>query len=489
MIRDEQVCSKKILLRIVLLYWAIVVVSFFIARNSFNYSDSKSESVTPFAYSEELTDGIIILQIADITTDDLNAVELLLGTYGRYNTGKILVKVLNPDSSEILSTGILDISTVEDYCYNEVSFDTPVKGYKGQSIIIEISSVGCSPGNAVTLYYGNSINTGRVVISADVLDLHYATINGNQLNGQLCIKLIGRTYSNATIHYWIIASLIFAVGAIYTLAWGWKGYVKGKHNAIYVVCAIMGKYSFLLKQLVIRDFKVKYKRSVLGVAWSFLNPLLTMLVQYMIFSTLFRSNIDNYGVYLLIGIIFFNYFSETVSLGMTSITGNSTLINKVYLPKYIYPVSKVLSSLVNFTISLIPLILVIVITGTRLHLSIILLAYDLICFIGFVTGMVLILSTLMVFFRDVQFLWSVLSMVWMYMTPIFYPATIIPEKYFTLYKMNPLYQYITFARTLIIDGVSPVPESFLYCLFWSFISLFLGIMVFKKEKEKFVLYI
>lgn len=486
---DEEASSKKNLIKIALLYWLIVVVSYCVAGNAFKYYDSKSESITPSAYCGELVDGMIIQQISKIYTDDLNAIELLVGTYGRNNTGKIVIRVLDPESLAILSIGTLDVSFIDDYSYNNVLFDTPVTGYNGRYVLFEISSLGCSKGNAITLYYGNSINAGRFSVGADVLSLQFATLNGKQLEGQLCFSIIGRTYSNATFYYWIMAIALFFIVSLYIIVWGWKGYLNGKHNAIYVVCAMMGKYSFLLKQLVIRDFKVKYKRSVLGMAWSFLNPLLSMLVQYMVFSTLFNSDIKNYGVYLLIGIIFFNYFSETISLGMVSITGNSTLINKVYLPKYIYPVSKVLSSFVNFSISLIPLLLVIIITGTRLNFSILLIVYDLICFIGFVIGMVLILSTLMVFFRDVQFLWSVLSMVWMYLTPIFYPASIIPNKFLTIYKMNPLYQYITFARTLIIDGVSPTPDLYLSCLIWSFVSLFFGIIIFKKEKEKFVLYI
>lgn len=487
--REEQIASKKNLIRIALIYWLVVIISFLVAGNAFRYSDYRSDTISPLADCGELVDGSVIRQYLDVTTDELYSVELILGTYGRANTGTLNVKIIDPETSEMLTSGTLDISAVSDNTYQGIWLNEPVRGYKGKSVLLEVSTVGCNPGNAITLYYGNSVSAGRFTISGDMLDLKYATLNGSELNGQLCFASVGRTYSNAIIYYWGIATIIFAIAAVYTLAWGWKGYVSGNHNAVYVICAIMGKYSFLLRQLVSRDFKVKYKRSVLGMAWSFLNPLLTMAVQYVVFSTLFKSNIPNYVVYLLTGIIFFNYFSETVSLGMTSITGNASLINKVYLPKYIYPVSKVFSSFINFALSLIPLFLVMLFTGTRFHLSMILLVYDLICFIGFVIGMVLILSTLMVFFRDVQFLWSVLSMVWMYLTPIFYPASIIPERFLTLYKMNPMYQYITFARIVIIDGVSPGPTGYLWCLLCAIVSLTFGIIIFKKQKEKFILYI
>ncbi len=487
--REEQINSKKSLIKIAIIYWLVVVISFLVAGNAFRYSDYRSDSVSPLADSGELVDGDVLRQDVSITTDEFYTIELLLGTYGRANSGILNINVIDPETSAILTSGTIDISTVSDNTYQGIWFNEPVSGYKGKTILLEISTTGCQPGNAITIYYGNSVSAGRFTISGDMLDLKYATLNGSELNGQLCFVSIGRTYSNAILYYWGIAFIFFIISLAYILLGGWKWYVNGKHNAVYVICAIMGKYSFLLKQLVLRDFKVKYKRSVLGMAWSFLNPLLTMTVQYLVFSTLFKSNISNYVVYLLTGIIFFNYFSETVSLGMTSITGNATLINKVYLPKYIYPVSKVFSSFINFALSLIPLFLVMLFTGTRFHLSMILLVYDLICFIGFVIGMVLILSTLMVFFRDVQFLWSVLSMIWMYLTPIFYPASIIPERFLTLYKMNPLYQYITFARIVIIDGVSPGPTGYLWCLLCAIVSLTLGIIIFKKQKEKFILYI
>ena len=118
------------------------------------------------------------------------------------------------------------------------------------------------------------------------------------------------------------------------------------------------KYRFLIRQLVSRDFKSKYKRSVFGVLWSFLNPLLTMFVQYIVFSNLFRFDIPYYPVYLLCGIIMFNYFSEACGMTLGSIVGNASLITKVYMPKYIYPLTRVLSSFVNLLISMVPLFIV-----------------------------------------------------------------------------------------------------------------------------------
>lgn len=253
--------------------------------------------------------------------------------------------------------------------------------------------------------------------------------------------------------------------------------------------AAIKRYRFLIKQLVIRDFKLKYKRSVLGVFWSFLNPLLTMGVQYIVFSKLFRFDIDYYPVYLLAGIVMFNYFSEACMLTLSSVVGNAQLINKVYVPKYIYPLTRVLSSLINLVISMIPLILVALFAGLRPSFSYILIIFPLLCIAVFSLGLGMLLATSMVFFRDTQFLWGVLSMIWMYLTPIFYPASILPEKTLWIVKANPLYYYVDFVRTCVISGASPDAGTYLLCLLWAFVMLALGAFVFKRHQDDFILWI
>lgn len=256
-----------------------------------------------------------------------------------------------------------------------------------------------------------------------------------------------------------------------------------------MLCSMVFKYGFLTRQLVSRDFKTKYKRSVLGVGWSILNPLLTMLVHYVVFSTLFSNGTKNYPVYLLTGIVFFSFFSEAINMGMSSITSNAALIKKVYVPKYIFPVSRVLSSLINLGTSMIPLLAVMLLTGTWPKLSTLLLVFDILCLIVFVMGMSLLLSTCMTFFQDTQFLWGVVSMIWMYLTPIFYMDTIIPEKFLGVYHMNPMYQYINFARTCIIEGVSPSPISYLWCILAVLVAFIAGTAVFRKNQDRFVMYL
>lgn len=264
---------------------------------------------------------------------------------------------------------------------------------------------------------------------------------------------------------------------------------KGKSNFVVTFLILCTKYKSLLGQLVNRDFKIKYKRSVLGVVWSFVNPLMMMIVQYVIFSTLFKSDTPNYPVYLITGTILYTFFNEAAGFGLASITGNASLIKKVYIPKYIYPLSKLISSFINFGISLILLAIIMVFTKCNFTINLALLIFDILCLSMFTFGIILILATLNTFFQDTQFLWGVICTIWMYFTPIFYTERIIPEKYIQLYHMNPLYQYINFARICIIDGQAPDLICYVYCLLPAVIMLVIGLLVFRRKQDKFVLYL
>lgn len=249
------------------------------------------------------------------------------------------------------------------------------------------------------------------------------------------------------------------------------------------------KYRFLMEQLVLRDFKTKYKRSILGVFWSFLNPLLMMTIQYAVFMNLFKFDIENYAVYLLSGIIFFNFFIEATTQAMTSIVGNAPLITKVYVPKYIFPVSRVFSSVINLLLSVIPLALVMIFSGMRITWSILLLPFGIMCMIIFTIGVSLVLSSIMVFFRDTQFLWGVITTAWMYATPIIYPESILTANILLIMKFNPMYHFVRFNRIILLHGVSPEPKAYLYCIVFALATLILGVFLFKKTQDKFVLYI
>jgi len=265
--------------------------------------------------------------------------------------------------------------------------------------------------------------------------------------------------------------------------------MRGKTSYFFAVFGVLKKYGFLIRQLVSRDFKTRYKRSVLGVFWSLLNPLLTMMVQYIVFSTLFKSDIDNYPVYLLTGLVAFNFFTEGVGQALTSIVGNASLITKVYLPKYVYPVTRVLSSGINLLMSLIPLLLAAVITKEPFTKAYLMAPYFLVCVVVFTTGFGMIMASAMTFFRDMQFLWGILSMLWMYLTPVFYPISIVEVESRKYFGYNPMLHYVNALRSIVMDGTTPRPAEFAVCTLWAAVVLALGCVIFKKTQDKFVFYI
>lgn len=264
---------------------------------------------------------------------------------------------------------------------------------------------------------------------------------------------------------------------------------KGNNELSMGMFRSLKRYSFLIEQLVSRDFRLKYKKSLLGVFWSFLNPLLYMAVLYVVFSELFRFDIENYPVYLLSGIVMFNFFSEATTLTMNSIINSAALIKKVFVPKYIYPLTRTLSSMINLLISMIPLLAAVLISGIRPSPSFILIIVPIICISVFSLGIGMMLASSMTFFRDTQYLWGVISMAWMYLTPIFYPISILPDGAVWLVKANPLYYYVDFMRTCILEGSAPAAIDYATCFGSAAITLLLGIIIFNKSQDEFILHL
>ena len=479
--------SKRLMAIWAACYWILAVTIYLVAGQQFHYTAVTSDALSATTTVGELVDGMTITQRLIAPAESLTGFDLMTATYGRSNTGT-LHAVFTNNAGEVVAAKDIDIATLPESKYFTISLDSVAQVQAGDPLTLTLTTTGCMPGNTITIYCGDTIVAGRFDIVQSISEADRYTINGVPGAGKLCVKVNCIRTLTFYRDYWLIIGGAFAALALLCLYW-WRGAKDGRNNPLVAVCMLFTRYGFLIRQLVSRDFKTKYKRSALGMAWSFLNPLLTMSVQYVVFSTLFQSDIPNYPVYLLSGIVFFNFFSEAVSMGMTSITGNASLIKKVYMPKYIYPVSRILSSLVNFALAIIPLLLVMLITGTAFTPALLLLIFDMLCLLGFVTGMSLLLTTAMTFFQDTQFLWGVVSMMWMYLTPLFYPESIIPAQFLTVYHMNPMYQYITFARICIIDGVSPEPMAYLWCILSSVVVLGLGILTFKRHQDKFVLYL
>ncbi len=251
------------------------------------------------------------------------------------------------------------------------------------------------------------------------------------------------------------------------------------------------RYRFLLRQLVLRDFKVKYKRSVLGVAWSLLYPLLTMAVMALVFSQVFRFSTPgvSYIAYLLIGLTWFNYFSEASNLCMSTIVANFPLMNKVYVPKYIFPLSKCLFVGINFLLTLIPLYLVILLTGTGLCWQHVFLPFSFLCLFLFTLGMGFLLAAVSVFLRDMFYIYGIVLSLWMYLTPVMYDMNLITHPLLrAVMGLNPLYQFIRFARTIILFHRTPDLAQFIGCALPAVLVLLLGANVFRRSQDRFIYY-
>ncbi len=251
------------------------------------------------------------------------------------------------------------------------------------------------------------------------------------------------------------------------------------------------KYGYLINQLVSRDFKVKYKRSFLGIGWSLLYPLLTTAVMAIVFKNVFRFTTPgiSFIAYLMTGLTYFNYFSEASNLAMSSVVANFSLLNKVYIPKYIFPLSKCLFVGINFLITLIPLYAVIILTGTGLNVYHLLLPYSWICLFMFTLGMSFLLSTIAVFMRDMFYIYGIIITLWTYLTPIMYDIRIIDNELLaSIMKLNPMYNIINFERMIVLYHQMPSGASWLACFLSGAVVLVLGAVVFKKNQDKFIYY-
>lgn len=250
------------------------------------------------------------------------------------------------------------------------------------------------------------------------------------------------------------------------------------------------KYKDLLKQLVSKDIKLKYRRSFLGYVWSVLNPLLVMIVMAVVFSTMFNRNIDNFPVYLFCGQILFNFMSQSTQQAMSSINGNAALLKKTYVPKYIFTFAKITSGLIDLIFSLGALIIVMLVTGATFSWHFLLFPLILLQLYAFCLGLGLFLAQANVFFRDIQYIYNAIITAWLYLTPIFYPIDLLPKNVMWLVKhFNPMYFYIGQFRDLIYNNTLPGPLIISAGCIASILMLLIGIVSFLKNQDRFILYI
>lgn len=250
------------------------------------------------------------------------------------------------------------------------------------------------------------------------------------------------------------------------------------------------KYRFLMEQLVTKDIKLKYRRSFLGYLWSILNPLMIMVIMVIVFSNMFRSDIENFPVYLIIGQTLYNFMSESTTQAIFSITGNASLLKKTYVPKYVFTVSKVTSSFVNTLFALGALVVVFIVCRVTPNVYYLLIPLILLQEYIFCLGLGMLLAQGSVFFRDIQYIYNALLTAWMYLTPMFYPITLLPDALRRLVMtFNPMYFYITEFRQIVLECRMPDPYLIVAGTGAAILMLAVGTGAFLKTQDKFILYI
>lgn len=244
------------------------------------------------------------------------------------------------------------------------------------------------------------------------------------------------------------------------------------------------RYQHLLGQLVRRDILTRYKRSVLGVAWTMLNPLGTMLILTFVFSNLFAGE-QFYSVYVLTGIITWNFFSQGTNAAMSGLMWGGSLMKQIYVPRTIFGVSAIGTALVNYLLSLIPLLFVILIVGAPLYWTWLFLPFAIVILVSFTLGFGLIISTLAIYFPDVAEMYQILIFAWFYLTPIVYPESILPANMRWVFTINPMYYIVKLIRIPIREGVIPPLSDILPAALWGLGTLVLGWLFFTSKSDEY----
>ena len=246
--------------------------------------------------------------------------------------------------------------------------------------------------------------------------------------------------------------------------------------------------SFLFSELVKRDFKKKYKRTYLGMIWSVLSPLLTLLVMNIIFKQFFGNETEHYTIYLFCGNIIFAFFSDATNGGMGSLLANADIFSKINVPKYLFLFSRNVSSLINFSLTLTVFFVFCIIDGITFTFGFFQLIIPIACLIVFNLGVGLVLSALFVIFRDMQYLWSIFTMLLMYMSAIFYTTDVF-GKFEKLFLLNPVYVYIKYFRIVVINNSFPSISFTLLAIGYALTAFLVGLLFYKKLNHKFLYYV
>lgn len=244
------------------------------------------------------------------------------------------------------------------------------------------------------------------------------------------------------------------------------------------------RFRGLLRLLVVRDITVRYKRSVLGVWWTLLNPLLTTAVMFVVFSNVFRFEVPGgvpFIVYLLSGILLTTFFAQTLNVVGVSLVGSAGVLTKVYVPPEVFAVSAAIAGAVNFALSLMPLLVIQLITGTGIPWTALLVPIPIVAMLAFVAGLGLLVSTAAIRFHDTLDLVALGATLLAYLTPTFYPISIVPDKFRLFVELNPLYSYLRVFRGLAYEGGFADRSAWIVMITTSVLALAIGLVTFSRR--------
>ena len=265
--------------------------------------------------------------------------------------------------------------------------------------------------------------------------------------------------------------------------------MKGGGRVFKRIFRRLKEHQFAFEELVKRDFKQKYKRTVLGMAWSILSPLLSLLVMRLVFTQFFGRDMPHYTTYLFCGNVLFAYFKEATTGGMNALMANRSIFTKINVPKYLFLLTKNVSSVINFGLTLVVFFFFVWLDGVAFTWKFVMLIYPIVCLTVFNIGMGLILSALYVFFRDVQYLYDVFTQLLMYMSAIFYVVDMYPAEVQRVFLCNPVYVAIKYFRLITLEGSIPSVQFHLLLAAYALIALVAGGWIYKKKNHEFLYYV
>ncbi len=435
------------------------------------YSGTETTQITP-----NLVNNVSVVQKFITHADFIDGLVLRFATFNNTLRDGNIVISLQDEKSNVLYEKEIPATDLKDNEDLQINFESKISVLRGSTLSLEVKEVDNTDGNTATLWMGAKQEECKLYI------------NNEETDGTLYFIPLSIRDGHYTRNFWIafgIFEILFIVICLRQRKKDESGIRTGLNECVH----IFKNYRFLLSQLIGRDFAVKYRRSYLGIIWVILNPLLTMIVLSAVFAFIFRFNIANFPVYLILGQVIFNFYSEATQISTTTITGSGQMIKKIYIPKYIFPLSKTMFSFFNFALSFIPVLLVVLYYKIPITLNILYLPLLLVFYFCFVLGISFILSAMQVFMRDTQYLYGIFLTLLGYTTPIFYSVDSMSPLLQRIMLLNPLYHYMTVLRTILLYGMAPTVQEMSVCIFLGVLFLGIGLSYFFKRQKKFILYI